>query len=143
MKQTNKRNFEKLNVALVDDFLTTDGGAQKVLRVLHEMWPNAPVYTTVYNPERFTPPLDGWDIRTSFVDRLPGKNALEQQYKLFYPLAVERLDLSSYDLVISSTYAGYSKAVITPCLLYTSPSPRDRTRSRMPSSACKKKQQNT
>ncbi|MDD3661552.1 MAG: glycosyltransferase [Candidatus Dojkabacteria bacterium] len=114
MKQTNKRNFEKLNVALVDDFLTTDGGAQKVLRVLHEMWPNAPVYTTVYNPERFTPPLDGWDIRTSFVDRLPGKNALEQQYKLFYPLAVERLDLSSYDLVISSTYAGYSKAVITP-----------------------------
>lgn len=101
-----------LKVALVDDFLTTDGGAQRVLRIFHQMWPDAPVYAAVYFPEKFTPPLTGWDIRTSWVSRLPFQRALEQQYKLFYPAAVESYDLSEYDLVISSTYAGYAKGVM-------------------------------
>lgn len=103
-----------LKVALVDDFLTVDGGAQKVLRVLHDMWRNPPVYALTYFPERFDPPLKGWDIRTSWVSKLPFSRELEQQYKIFYPSAIESLEISGFDLVISSTYAGYSKAVILP-----------------------------
>lgn len=110
--KSKKRFPENLKVALVDDFLTVDGGAQKVLRVLHDMWPEAPVFTVTYFPEKFNPRLEGWDIRTSFVSKFPFSRKLEQQYKLFYPQAVEMLDLSGFDLVISNTYAGYAKAVI-------------------------------
>lgn len=110
--KSEKQLPENFKVALVDDFLTVDGGAQKVLRVLHEMWPEAPVFTVTYFPEKFNPRLEGWDIRTSCVSKLPFARKLEQQYKLFYPQAVETLDLSGFDLVISNTYAGYAKAVI-------------------------------
>jgi len=101
-----------LKVALVHDFMTIDGGAEQVLRVFHEMWPSAPVYTVTYFPDSFDPPLKGWDIRTSFVARLPFRKALEHQYKLFYQVAVEQFSLQDYDLVISATFAGYAKGVI-------------------------------
>lgn len=106
--------LKKLRVALVDDILTVDGGAQRILRVLHDMWPEAPVYCNTYFPERFNPPLDGWDIRKTWVSRLPFNRMFEQQYKLFYPSAFEMLDFSQFDLVLSMTYAGYSKGIIVP-----------------------------
>ena len=109
-----EKKGRRLKVALVDEFLTVDGGAQRVLKVLHDMWTEAPVYTMNYFPERFNPALTDWDIRTSWVSKLPFSRGLEQQYKLFYPFAVEMFDFSDYDLVISITYAGYSKAIIVP-----------------------------
>ncbi|MEA3357700.1 MAG: glycosyltransferase, partial [Patescibacteria group bacterium] len=105
---------KKLKVAIVDDFLTVDGGAQRVLRVMHEIWPQAPVYTVTYFPEAFQPPLENWDIRTSFVNRLPFRKLFENQYKLFYHIAIEQFDLSEYDIVVSQTYAGYAKGVVVP-----------------------------
>lgn len=110
----NSEQVKKLKVAIVDDFLTLDGGAQKVLRTFHEIWPDAPVYTTVYFPDAFNPPLKGWDIRTSFIQKLPFKRLLNQQYKLFYQIAMELFNFDGYDLVLSSTYAGYAKGVIVP-----------------------------
>ena len=112
MKRPVEKKLKDMKVALVDDFMTVDGGAQKVMRVLHDMWPEAPVYTVTYFPEKFDPPLEDWDIRTSFVSKFPFSRKLEQQYKLFYQQAVETFDMSGYDLVISNTYAGYSKGVI-------------------------------
>lgn len=101
-----------LNVALVHDFMTIDGGAEQVLRVFHGMWPSAPVYTVTYFPDSFNPPLKDWDIRTSFVAKLPFRKALEHQYKLFYQVAIEQFSLQDYDLILSSTFAGYAKGVI-------------------------------
>lgn len=102
-----------LKVALVHDFMTINGGAEQVLRVFHEMWPSAPVYTITYFPDSFDPPLKGWDIRTSFVAKLPFRKMLEHQYKLFYQIAIEQFSLQEYDLVLSATFAGYAKGVIT------------------------------
>lgn len=114
MKNGKTKDKEKLNVALVDDYLTVDGGAQKVLRVLHDMWPESAVYAATYFPDRFNPPLEGWDIRTSFVSKLPFQKQLEQQYKMFHPLGVEMFDMTGYDLVISMTATGTAKGVIVP-----------------------------
>lgn len=109
-----ERNFEGIKVALVNDILSVDGGSQRVLRVLHDMFPEAPVYTSLYLPEKFHPPLDGWDIRMSAASRLPFSKGLEQQYKMLQPFAFELFDFSEYDLVISQTYAGFSKGIIVP-----------------------------
>lgn len=106
--------LENLKVALVEDTLSVDGGSQKVLRVLHEMWPQAPIYTGLYFPEKFRPPLSGCDIKTGWVSKLPWTRTFEQQYKMFQPLAFEMFDFSGYDLIVSQTYAGYSKGIITP-----------------------------
>ncbi len=109
-----EEKVKNLKVALVDDYLTVDGGAQRVLRVLHEIWPQAVVHAVTYFPEKFDPPLKDWDIRTSFVSKFPFSRRLEQQYKLFYPMAVETFDFTGYDLVFSMTSAGYAKAAIVP-----------------------------
>ncbi|MBN2100727.1 glycosyltransferase [Candidatus Dojkabacteria bacterium] len=115
MKELTKfQKIKDLRVALVHDFLTEDGGAERVLRVFHEIWPKAPVYTVTYFPESFEPRLDNWDIRTSFVAKLPFRKKLEHQYKLFYQFAVEQFKFDDYDLVISSTFSGYAKGVVVP-----------------------------
>ncbi len=110
----NKNEIGNLKVALVEDFSTTLGGTHRVLEAFHEIWTNAPIYTGVYFPERFDPPLEGRDFRESFVAKLPWGRKLQSQYLIFYQMAFERFDFSEYDLVISSTWAGYAKGVITP-----------------------------
>lgn len=110
----NHDDVKKLRVALVEDFTTVDGGAQRVMRVFKEIWPDAPLYTASYFPEKFDPPLEGWDIRESFVSKFPFRRKLEHQYKLFYQMAFEHFDFTGFDLVLSSTWAGYAKGVIVP-----------------------------
>lgn len=117
LKNKNPKNYSKklenMKVALVHDFLTTDGGAERVLRVLHELFPLSKVFTPVYFKDRFDPPLKGWDIETSFVSKLPFQKLFKHQYKLFYQLAMEQFNFDDFDLVISNTFAGYAKGVIT------------------------------
>ena len=60
-----------MKVALIHDYLNQYGGAERVLDELHEMWPDAPVYTSVYDPARMPPRYRSWDIRTSLLNRLP------------------------------------------------------------------------
>lgn len=106
-----------MKVALAHDYLKEFGGAERVLEALHEIFPNAPVYTAYYNPEslgengkRFAT----WDIRTSWFQKFPFANYLLSPFRLFAPLMFESFDLSEYDLVISSSSAAYlAKAVIT------------------------------
>lgn len=101
-----------MRVAIVHDYLAQMGGAEKVVEVLHEMFPEAPVYTSVYVPEAMPASFKSWDIRTSFLQRLP---ALKKTYRFalpLYPLAFESFDLRGYDLVISSSSA-FAKGVIT------------------------------
>lgn len=100
-----------MNVALVHDYLVQDGGAEKVLEVMQEIWPEAPTYTLFFDPKRL-PTFADKDIRTSFLQRLPLTRRKYQWYLPLMPSAVERLDLRAYDLVISSSSA-FSKGVIT------------------------------
>lgn len=94
-----------MKVAIVHDWLNQNGGAERVLEVLHAMYPDAPVYTSMYAPDRLPAEYRSWDIRTSFMQRLPLVKAHHQPFLPLYPLAFESFDLSGFDLVISNSSA--------------------------------------
>ncbi len=79
---------------------------------MHDIWPNAPVYTSVYLPETMPPSYREWDIRTSFMQRLPFLRTHFQKYLPLFPLAFEQFDFSDYDLVIDNSSA-FSYGVLT------------------------------
>lgn len=93
----------ELRVAIVHDALVNLGGAERVLGVLHECYSKAPIYTSVYLPERTHASLKHADVRSSFVQKLAGS---ERATKLMFPLtflAMQRLDMSQYQVVLSSS----------------------------------------
>ncbi len=100
-----------MRVAIVHDYLNQYGGAERVLEALHDLYPEAPVYTSLYDAEAMPERYQTWDIRTSFMQRLPGWRTQFRRYFLLYPTAFENFDLSAYDLVISSSSA-FAKGVI-------------------------------
>jgi glycosyltransferase involved in cell wall biosynthesis len=99
-------------VALVHDWLNQIGGAENVLEELAGIFPAAPIYTSIYAPERMPERYQAWDIRTSFMQRLPGVAAHHQKYLPLYPLAFQQMDLSGYDLVLSNK-SGFCHGVRT------------------------------
>ena len=101
-----------MKVALVHDYLNQMGGAERVVMAFHEMFPDAPLYTSIYDPKRVDPAFQKMDIRTSFMQKFPLVTSHHQPYLPFYPYAMERLDLRGYDLVLSSSSA-FAKGVIT------------------------------
>ncbi|MDP3957597.1 MAG: glycosyltransferase [bacterium] len=103
----------KKKVALVHDFLVAYGGAERVLEALAEMFPEAPIYTLLYDKERMGEHFRGRDIRVSWLAKLP--KFLKKRYRFFlpfFPVAVESFDLRDFDLVISSSGA-WSKGIVT------------------------------
>lgn len=98
-------------VALVHDWLVHPGGAESVLRSFLRLFPEAPVYTAVLRPD---PPLaemlEGRDVRTSFLQGLPKVGRYYRTLLPLMPSAFRSLDLSGFDLVLSSSHA-FSKAV--------------------------------
>lgn len=101
-----------MRLALVHDWLNQIGGAEDVLETLVEMFPGAPVHTSMYWSEKMPPAYRGWDIRTTWMDRLPSVYQHHQPYLPFYPVAFGGLDLSSYDLVLSNK-SGFCHGVRT------------------------------
>ena len=100
-------------VALVHDHLVQDGGAERVLRAMMRLWPEAPVYTAYFDPARMGPDFPPERIRASYLQRVP---LARRFYKLTMPAldsAFRRFDLSDYDLVVSSA-SGWAKSVRTP-----------------------------
>ncbi|OGE18774.1 hypothetical protein A3J19_03255 [Candidatus Daviesbacteria bacterium RIFCSPLOWO2_02_FULL_41_8] len=106
-----------MKVALVHDYLREYGGAERVLEALHEIFPEAPVYTAYYNPDSLGENgkrFKSWDIRPSWFQKFPFANRLLSPFRIFGPMMFESFDLSEYDLVISSSSATHlAKAVIT------------------------------
>ncbi len=99
-------------VCLVYDRVNTAyGGAEHVLQLLHELYPSAPLYTSVYDPTR-TPWADDMDVRPSMLQRIPGARSHHELLAPLMPLAFESHDLSAFDIVISITSAE-AKGVIT------------------------------
>lgn len=101
-----------MKVAIVHDFLMQMGGAEKVVEVFHEMFPDAPVYTSAYDAKAMPDSYRSWDIRTSFLQKMIFKKYSHRAALLLYPTAFESFDLSSYDLILSSSSA-FAKGVIT------------------------------
>jgi glycosyltransferase involved in cell wall biosynthesis len=94
-----------LKVAIVHDWLNQIGGAEGVLEALVDMFPEAPVYTSMYWPEAMPEAYRSWDIRTTWMDHLPSIHRNHQLYLLFYPLAFGGLTLQGYDLILSNKSA--------------------------------------
>ncbi|MCA9973712.1 MAG: glycosyltransferase [Anaerolineales bacterium] len=101
-----------MSVALVHDWLNQIGGAEDVLEALVALHPGAPVYTSLYWRDQMPTHWRQWDIRTSFIDRLPGAYRRQQLYFPLYPLAFEQFDFRAYDLVISNK-SGFCHGILT------------------------------
>lgn len=103
-----------MNVAIVHDCLCTYGDAERVLQVLHRMYPHAPVYTAFVDWAQLGAEADrfrGWEIRTTWAHRLP--SMFRQRVRVWLPYLWESIDLSGYELVISSSGELFSQAVLT------------------------------
>jgi len=94
-----------MKVAIIHDWLNQYGGAEKVLSALHEMYPGAPIYTSIYWPEAMPREWQRWDIRPSWLNRFPFVNQHHQPFLPLYPLAFESFDLSDCELIISNKSA--------------------------------------
>ena len=103
-----------MRVAIIHDYLNQMGGAENVLLTLHEIFPEAPIYTSLYRPEAMPAAFRSLDIRTTFLQRLGPLTRYPRHQKLLplYPVAFEQLDLREYDIVISNSSA-WCKGVIT------------------------------
>lgn len=101
-----------MKVALIHDHLAQDGGAERVLRALAEMFPEAPIFTLLYEKKNAAKYYRHRYIETSIIQKLPGGISHYQWYMPFMPMAVEFFDLRDYDLVISDS-SSFAKGVIT------------------------------
>jgi glycosyltransferase involved in cell wall biosynthesis len=100
-----------VKVAIVHDWLVVSGGAEKVLQQIIECFPNADIFTLVDFLEDRTC-IKGRPVQSSFIQKLPFAKKRYRGYLPLMPLAIEQIDLSGYDLVISSSYA-VAKGVLT------------------------------
>ena len=110
---TNRTNIKELKVALVTESLTQFGGAEVVLKKLLEIFPNATLFTPLYDEKLIKKHLPDVKIESSF---LQNKFMIHKYHRLFLsqlPNAFESFDLSSYDLVISNT-SSFSKGINVP-----------------------------
>lgn len=101
-----------MKIALVHEYLAQAGGAERVLESLHEIWPEAPIFVWFYDKKKFNGEFDKADIRTSFIQKLPGGRNLYHWYLPLMPMATERHRLDDYDVVISSS-SSFGKGIIT------------------------------
>lgn len=91
-----------MKVAIVCDWLTGIGGAERVVLELHKLYPDAPIYTSQYDPSKINW-FDDADVRTTWLQKLP--TSLKKFLPLLRAWTFSRLDLSEYDLVLSSSGA--------------------------------------
>lgn len=115
-----------MKVALVHDDLTQRGGAERVVVSLARLFPEAPIFTTVFDPAGTFPELADRDVRTTFLQRLPHRGSAARALLPLYPGAVETLRPRGFDLVISSTsrFAHGVHTGSTPHLTYCHNPPR-------------------
>ena len=102
-----------MRVALVHDWLTGMRGGEKVLERIAAMFPDAPIYTLVWNRGSVSPALESHPIHTSFLQSMPAISSHYRWYLPWFPAAIERFRLAGFDAVISSSHA-VARAVRTP-----------------------------
>jgi len=106
-----------MRIAFVHDYLVQNGGAEKVLKCLTEIWPKAPIYTLVYDPEKCSY-LGEEKIKTSFLQKVP---FAKKHHRIFPPLmmeAIEQFDLKGFDLVLSDSSSFANNLITNPKTLH-------------------------
>lgn len=105
---------QDLKIAIVHDWFTTYAGSERCVESFTNIWPSADIFSLVdfLNEENRQIILKGKKANTTFVQKLPLANKYHRHYFPIFPLAIEQLDLSNYDLVISSSHA-FAKSVLT------------------------------
>lgn len=98
-------------IAIVADWLTNQGGAEKVILDIYKCFPDATIFTTIYNQEKL-PQFKDAKIVTSFLQNFPFAKNKHQLYLALMPYAFESFDFTDYDIVISSSFA-CAKGIIT------------------------------
>src|SRR3989338_2454065 len=104
-----------MQVAIVHDYIKEYGGAERVLEALHEIWPEAPVYTSIYLPDNLGPHrqrFKDWNIIPSFFQLIPFKSKIVSPMRIFSSIIFESWDFSKYDLVIVSATGAYNPNLI-------------------------------
>jgi len=96
-----------MKVAIVHDWLVTNAGAEKVLRALIDLYPEADIFSLVdfLTPKDRQVVVANKSVKTSFIQKLPFAKHHFRNYLPLFPLAIESFDLSKYDLIISSSWA--------------------------------------
>jgi glycosyltransferase involved in cell wall biosynthesis len=102
-----------VRVALVHDYLNQRGGAERVFAHFVRAWPDAPVYTALYDPREVGDIVSPERVRASYLNRIPFGRRFFRMLAPLYPRAFERFDLSGFDTIVSSTTA-WAKGVIVP-----------------------------
>jgi len=106
-----------MNVALVYDRVNKWGGAERVLLALHAIWPNAPLFTAVYDKKRASW-ADVFTVHPSFLERIPFAKFTHESLPLLTPIAFESFSFDGYDLVISVTSAEAKNIITKPGTLH-------------------------
>lgn len=102
-----------MKICFVHDWLTTFGGAEQVLKTLLEIWPQTPVYTMIYDEKgNCKDIIHSTQVTGSFINKLPFAKRKHRAFLPLMPLAIEQLDLSDYDVIISDSHA-VAKGVLT------------------------------
>ncbi len=101
-----------MKIALVHDYLVQYGGAERVLESFARIFPEAPIYTLVYDPVATRGVFEKYDVRTSFLQNVPFARTHHRLFPLLMPLAIEQFDLSRFDVVLSDS-SSYAKGIIT------------------------------
>jgi len=105
-----------MKIALVHDQLCEFGGSERVLVALKEVFPEADIFTLVYDPKKLGPHrklTEKWTIKTSWFDKIPILRNLYSPFRFLTPFIWEKFDFSKYDLVISSSGSWMSKGIKT------------------------------
>ncbi len=111
--------LEQARVAIVHEWLDKYTGSERVLAAMLEVFPEAHLYALIHDPDGLRgTPLEGLPVRTSFLQSLPLAKRRYRTYLPLMPLAVERFDLSAYDIVISSSHAVAKGAIVPPGQLH-------------------------
>ena len=93
-----------MRAALVHDWLTGMRGGEKVLEVLAELFPDAPIFTLLHVPGSTSPTIERHEIRTSFIQNAPLATKHYRQYLPLFPAAIEDLNIQDFELIISSSH---------------------------------------
>jgi glycosyltransferase involved in cell wall biosynthesis len=91
-------------IAIVNDWMVSPGGGERVILELHKLWPEAPIYTAAYSPEKF-PEFAEANVRPTWLNKIALAKRKHQLFTIPRAWAFKSLDLSDFDIVISSTSA--------------------------------------
>ncbi|MEA3489890.1 MAG: glycosyltransferase [Candidatus Omnitrophota bacterium] len=116
--------MKNVRIAIIHDWLTGMRGGEKCLEVFCELFPDATLFTLVHNEGSVSPGIENMDIRTSFLQKIPGISRNYRSFLPLFPAAIESFDLSGYELVLSSSHCVAKGARSSPdslhiCYCYT------------------------